>query len=228
MKKKTQAQPKPALAKKRILIIDDHPLFRHGISQMINGEPDLEVCGEADNAPLALEAVRRCKPDLVTIDVSLKGTNGIELVKSIRAEFPKLPVLMLSMHDETLYAVRALRAGAGGYVMKQEELGRVLTAIRDVLDGKLVVSESMSNRMIDYFVQGDEAAKNPTDILTDRELEVLHLIGRGHSVQEIATALHLSAKTIESHRAHIKEKFNFKSAREVARFASEFVAGEEG
>jgi DNA-binding NarL/FixJ family response regulator len=209
--------------KNRILIVDDHPLFRHGIADLINAEPDLMVCAEADNAPNALDGIRKQAPDLVTIDISLRGANGIELLKSIKAEHPKLPVLVLSMHDESLYALRALRAGARGYIMKQEALDRVMNAIRQVLLGELYVSPSMSGRMIEEFVQGSSSGSSIADKLTDRELEILQLIGQGHGVQQIANGLNLSAKTVETHRAHIKEKLNFQTARELARFAVQWV-----
>ncbi|MGA3172653.1 MAG: response regulator transcription factor [Chthoniobacteraceae bacterium] len=211
--------------KRRILIVDDHPLFRHGIGDLINAEADLEVCGEADNAPSALDSIRSLAPDLVTIDISLRGANGIELLKSIKAEHPKLPLLVLSMHDENLYALRALRAGARGYIMKQEALDRVMSAIRQVLQGELYVSPSMSGRMIEEFVQGGSGNTSGSiaDKLTDRELEILQLIGQGHGVQQIARELNLSAKTVETHRAHVKEKLNFQTARELARFAVQWV-----
>jgi len=211
--------------KRRILIVDDHPLFRHGIGDLINAETDLEVCGEADNAPSALESIRSLEPDLVTIDISLRGANGIELLKSIKAEHPRLPLLVLSMHDENLYALRSLRAGARGYIMKQEALDRVMNAIRHVLKGDLYVSPSMSGRMIEEFVQGGSGSTSGSiaDKLTDRELEILQLIGQGHGVQQIARELNLSAKTVETHRAHVKEKLNFQTARELARFAVQWV-----
>jgi len=217
---KTDSGP---VRKNRILIVDDHPLFRHGIADLINAEPDLEVCGEADNAPAALEVIRTHAPDLVTIDISLRGANGIELLKSIKAEHTRLPVLVLSMHDESLYALRSLRAGARGYIMKQEALDRVMSAIRQVLRGDLYVSPSMSGRMIEEFVQGSTGGSSIADKLTDRELEIMQLIGQGHGVQQIAQELNLSAKTVETHRAHIKEKLNFQTARELARFAVQWV-----
>jgi DNA-binding NarL/FixJ family response regulator len=194
----TAAETSSTVRKHRILIVDDHPLFRHGIADLINAEPDLEICGEADNAPSALEGIRRFSPDLVTVDISLRGANGIELLKSIKAEHAKLPLLVLSMHDESLYALRALRAGARGYIMKQEALDRVMSAIRQVLRGDLYVSPSMSGRMIEEFVQGSSGAAGASiaDKLTDRELEILQLIGQGHGVQQIAKELNLSAKTV--------------------------------
>ncbi|MEA3187239.1 MAG: hypothetical protein QOD99_1069 [Chthoniobacter sp.] len=223
---KTSSSPtlerEAAVQKRRILIVDDHPLFRHGLGDLINAESDLVSCGEAESAPLALDAIRRLKPDLVVVDISLKGTNGIELIKSINAEHGKMPVLVVSMHDEALYATRALRAGARGYVMKQEALDRVLAAIRQVLEGEIFVSPAMSGRMINEFVQGNTGG-SITDRLSDREIEVLQLIGEGQGVRDIARQLNLSAKTVESHRSRIKEKFDFKTAREVARFAVQWV-----
>lgn len=217
------APPARATTKSRVLIVDDHPLFRHGLSDLINAEEDLETCGEAGSAPLALEAIRRLQPELVIVDISLKGSNGIELVKSIKAEHPKLPTLVVSMHDESLYATRALRAGARGYVMKQEALDLVMAAVRQVLSGEIYVSPTMSGRMIHEFVEGGGGGGSLIDRLSDREMEVLQFIGEGRSVREIAQQLNLSTKTVESHRARIKEKCSFKSAREVAHFAAQWV-----
>jgi DNA-binding NarL/FixJ family response regulator len=215
----------PPHRKNRILIVDDHPLFRHGIADLITAEADMEVCGEADSAATALDRIRKAGPDLVTVDISLRGANGIELIKSIKAEHSGLPLLVLSMHDESLYALRALRAGARGYIMKQEALDRVMSAIRQVLRGDLYVSPAMSGRMIEEFVQGGSGGSGSAiaDKLTDRELEILQLIGQGYGVRQIAQELNLSAKTVETHRAHVKEKLNFQSARELARFAVQWV-----
>ena len=216
-------------APKRILIVDDHPVFRHGIAALISAEEDLTVCGEADTAPAALEAMRRLKPDLAMLDISLQGTNGIELVKLMKAEQPRLPILMLSMHDESLYALRALRAGARGYVMKGETMTHVLTALRKVLNGDIYVSPRFSERLVFKAIQSLEGGMgSPVDKLSDRELEVLQLLGRGFGTREIANELHLSVKTIETHRAHIKEKLGFKDAGEMVRFAIDWVAQEQG
>ncbi|MDQ3624530.1 MAG: response regulator transcription factor, partial [Verrucomicrobiota bacterium] len=178
----TSAQPPGA---KRILIVDDHPVFRHGIATLISGEKDLMVCGEADAAPAALEAMRRLRPDVALLDVSLPGTNGIELIKLMKAEQPKLPILMLSMHDESLYALRALRAGALGYVMKAEALTHVLAALRKVLKGDIYVSPRFSERLVFKAIQSLEGGMgSPVDKLSDRELEVLQLLGRGFGTRE--------------------------------------------
>ena len=215
--------PKPESVKaKRIVIVDDHPLFRKGLEQLLNSSNGFVVCGEAGNAAEALGVIRKIKPDLAIVDLSLPGANGIELIKNIRAEFPKLPVLTLSMHDESLYALRSLRAGAQGYVMKEEALENVVTAIGEVLAGRPYLSREMSAKLITNFATGTDES-NLTDLLSDRELEILELIGKGRDVAEIAQALHISAKTVETHRAHIKEKLNLKNAREVIRFAVQWV-----
>src|SRR2546430_10471245 len=211
---------------KRIVIVDDHPLFRKGLEQLINStDAAFNICGEAGDATEGMTVIRRLKPDLVIVDLSLPGANGIELIKNIRAEFQKLPVLILSMHDESLYALRALRAGAQGYVMKQEALGNVINAIREVLAGRPYLSHEMSAKLITSFASGGSQA-NPTDKLSDRELEILELIGKGRDVREIAQALHISAKTVETHRAHIKEKLDLKNARQVTRFAIQWLEGQ--
>jgi len=208
--------------------VDDHPVFRHGISALINAESDLEVCGEASSSPTALDAMRTLSPDVALLDISLPGTNGIELIKLMKAEQPKLPLLMLSMHDESLYALRALKAGALGYVMKAEALTHVLDALRKVLRGEIYVSPRLSERLIFQAIQTAEGGSgSPVDRLSDRELEVLELLGRGFGTKEIAGELHLSVKTIETHRAHIKEKLGFRDAGEMVRFAIDWVAQEK-
>ena len=226
MKAATATKEKPKSAKpKRIVIVDDHPLFRKGLEQLINSSDDaFKICGEAGDAAEGMSVIRQLSPDLVIVDLSLPGANGIELIKNIRAEFPKLPVLILSMHDESLYALRGLRAGAQGYVMKQEALENVIIAIREVLAGRPYLSHDMSAKLITNFASGSNRG-NPTDKLSDRELEILELIGKGRDVREIADALHISAKTVETHRAHIKEKLNLKNARQVTRFAVQWIEG---
>ncbi len=223
----TKEKPKSASAKaKRIVIVDDHPLFRKGLEQLINSSDNaFKICGEAGDAAEGMSVIRQLKPDLAIVDLSLPGANGIELIKNIRAEFQKLPILILSMHDESLYALRALRAGAQGYVMKQEALENVINAIREVLAGRPYLSHDMSSKLITNFASGNNQA-NPTDKLSDRELEILELIGKGRDVREIAQALHISTKTVETHRAHIKEKLNLKNARQVTRFAVQWLEGQ--
>lgn len=212
-------------AKYSVLVVDDHPLFRKGVIQLLNDEPDLEVRGEAANNNEALGAIRRQKFDLAVVDIGLEGsTNGIELAKSIRAEKPKLPVLVLSMHDETVFAERAMRAGARGYVMKREALNNFISAVRTVLSGEIFISPAMSKRMIFAHLHGGGESNSPVDRLSDRELEIFQLIGNGREVRDIAEHLHLSPKTVEAHRARIKEKLNLTNARAVARSAQEWVS----
>ena len=223
LKEKPKASPANP---KRIVIVDDHPLFRKGLEQLINSSGDaFAICGEAGDAAEGMSRIRELKPDLVIVDLSLPGANGIELIKNIRAEFERLPVLILSMHDESLYALRALRAGAQGYVMKQEALQNVIGAIREVLAGRPYLSSQMSAKLITNFASGS-VQTNPTDKLSDRELEILELIGKGRDVHEISDLLHISRKTVETHRAHIKEKLNLKNAREVSRFAAQWIEGQ--
>jgi DNA-binding NarL/FixJ family response regulator len=225
----TKEKSKPASPKiKRIVIVDDHPLFRKGLEQLIHSSDGaFTICGEAGDAVEGMARIRQLKPDMAIVDLSLPGANGIELIKNIRAEFDKLPILILSMHDESLYALRALRAGAQGYVMKQEALERVIDAIREVLAGRPYLSSQMSAKLITNFASGSTQT-SPTDKLSDRELEILELIGKGRDVHEISGALHISRKTVETHRAHIKEKLNLKNAREVNRFAAQWVEGQSG
>lgn len=218
-----------AVAGKRLLVVDDHPVFRHGICQFLGQMSELMICGEAANAQLALEAMRQLKPDIVLLDVSMPGTNGIELIKHMLAEQPKLLILMLSMHDESLYALRALRAGAKGYVMKQQAMETILDAVWKVLGGGIYVSPQFSEKLIFKSIAGStDDLGSPVEKLSDRELEVLQLFGRNKSTKEIGEALHLSVKTIETHRAHIKEKLGFKNAEEMVEFAVEWMTAMEG
>jgi DNA-binding NarL/FixJ family response regulator len=210
---------------KRIVIVDDHPLFRKGLEQLIHSDGAFAVCGEAGNAAEAMEVIRELDPDLAIVDLTLPGANGIELIKNIRAEFSKLPILVLSMHDESLYALRALRAGAEGYVMKHEAMANVIQAIHEVFSGRPYLSPAMASQIITKFAQGrSQGEVDATERLSDRELEILELIGKGNEVPQIAKTLHLSPKTVETHRAHIKEKLNLANARQVARFAVQWVS----
>jgi DNA-binding NarL/FixJ family response regulator len=205
--------------RKRILVVDDHPMMRQGLAQLINNEPDLAVCWEADNAAQALGLVSAHQPDLVLADISLPGKNGLELIKDIRALSPGAPILVVSMHDESLYAERALRAGARGYIMKQEGGKKLMTAIRQVLNGQIYVSEKMSARILETFSGRRAEFASPMEKLSDREFEVFQLIGQGKGTRDIAEQLHLSVKTVEVHRANIKEKLKLKSATDLVREA---------
>ena len=207
------------------MLVDDHPLFRKGMVELLGTQPDLEVVAEAQNSNGALDAIRSRRLDLVVIDIGLSGgTNGIELTKMIKVERPELPVLIVSMHDEALYAERALRAGARGYVMKREALESILNAVRDVLRGDVYISPTMTKRMLFDHIHGAGEARSAVERLTDRELEIFQLIGQGHDMHEIARQLHLSKKTVEAHRANIKEKLGVPSAREVVRYATQWVS----
>ena len=210
--------------KKRVLIVDDHPIVRQGLSMLINRNDDLLVCGYAVDVPEAMEAVRILKPDMAIVDISLKDTNGIELIKDIKAYDPALPILTLSMHDESLYAERSLRAGAKGYVMKQKGTEKLISAIRTVLGGGIYISDRLAGRLISKMVSGkSETGGSLLESLSDRELEVFLLIGKGQRTRQISDQLHLSPKTVETYRSHIKEKLNLGSSTELLQHAIQWV-----
>ncbi|MDR3456232.1 MAG: response regulator transcription factor [Verrucomicrobiae bacterium] len=211
----------------RLLVIDDHPMMRNGLAQLIDSEGDLKVTAQADNAGQAIDLVAKQKFDLVLCDISLPDKNGLELIKDIRALRPELPILVVSMHDEMIYAERVLRAGGRGYIMKQEGGEKFIRAIRQVLSGQIFVSDKMSSRILEIFSGG--AKKNddsPVSRLSDREFEVFQLIGHGKGTRDIAGQLHLSVKTVEVHRANIKEKLNLQTATELVRFAVRWADSE--
>ena len=219
----------PEGKKFRVLLVEDHPIVRQGLALLIDREADLLVCGEAEGAHSAFHAITTLRPDIVLLDISLSGPDGLDVLKEIRMKSGSLPVLMLSMHDETIYAERAMRAGANGYIMKQEATEKVLVAIRRILQGGVYLSDRLTNTMLQQFVHGTSAAKtSPLVILTDRELEVFRLIGEGHGTRQIADELHLSVKTIESYQAHIKEKLSLRNARELVQHAIEWTVNFSG
>jgi DNA-binding NarL/FixJ family response regulator len=206
--------------KYRVFILDDHPLFRFGLKRLINAHPDFAVCGEAQDAITGLDDALRLNPDLLTVDISLNdSTNGIEFIKNIRAHLDKARILVVSMHDESIYALRALRAGAQGYLMKQEVLVRVAEAIRTVAEGGIFLSDAMRQQVLVNLANGNGANRSPIDSLSDRELEVLQLSGQGLTPREIATQLGISVKTVETHRMRVREKLNLASSAELMRFA---------
>jgi len=218
----TARKKKPA--RKRLLLVDDHPMTREGLVQLINNQPDLEVCGEAGDAFEALEKIASLKPDLVLSDITLPGKNGLELIKDIRAMHPGVLVLVISMHDESLYVERVLRAGGRGYVMKQEGGKKIAEAIRHVLNGHIHVSEKMSSKILEIFSgRRAEGGASPVETLTDREFEVFQLIGQGLETKQMADKLHLSTKTVEVHRANIKAKLKLTSMSELIRDAVRWV-----
>jgi len=214
--------------KRRILVVEDHPIVRQGLALLIKREPDLVVCGEAEEASGAMHVLVSAKPDVLIVDISLNGPDGLDLLKSIRNTHPALPVLILSMHDESLYAERALRAGANGYIMKQEATEKVLVALRRILSGEVYVSERIANQMLKHYITGSGTLRNSSvSDLSDRELEVFRLIGEGHATRQIAEELHISIKTVESYQAHIKEKLSLRSARELMQHAIQWNMNEK-
>jgi len=214
--------------KNKIFVVDDHPIVRQGLALLINREPDLTVCGEAEDAQTAMQSISIAKPDVMVVDISLNGPDGLDLLKEVRTRYTDLPVLILSMHDESIYAERALRAGAQGYIMKQEATEKVLVALRRILTREIYVSERIANRMLQHYI-GNRGSGRPASIadLTDRELEVFRLIGEGHSTRQIAEELHISVKTVESYQAHIKEKLSLRSARELVQHAIQWNISEK-
>jgi DNA-binding NarL/FixJ family response regulator len=216
-----------ASVRHRILLVDDHPITRQGVAVLINQEPDLEVIGEADSAPAAIAFLQKQPVNLAIIDITLKTTNGVELMKHIRTLAPDLPVLVMSMHDESIYTERAIRAGARGYIMKQEASSRILTAIRTVLSGELYLSDRMKERMLHRFVNNrKEKVGFSMDSLSDREMEVFQLIGNGFSTRQIASKLNLSVKTIDSYREHLKLKLPLEAGKDLVRFAIQWMKAE--
>lgn len=213
--------------KSRVLVVDDHPIVRQGIAQLINREDDLAVCCEAGDAEQALEELARRPCDIAIVDMSLPGISGIELIKTLRVRHPAMPILVISMHDESLYAERALRAGARGYIMKQEATEKVLTAIRRILHGETYVSDRMHAKILQRIIDNrSETPASPVSHLSDKEIEILRLIGMGLGTSDIARELNRSVKTVEAHRANIKEKLDLKTATELVRFAVQWVESE--
>jgi len=207
--------------------VDDHPLMRQGVAQLINAQPDMVVCGEAEDAPSAMKGMEESQPDAAIIDISLRGANGIELIKNLKALYKFLPILVLSMHDEAVYAQRILRAGALGYVMKQDAAEKVVIALRRIMSGEIYVNEKVGSQMLHQALTGrGKADTSPIDRLSDRELEVIQKIGEGRPTRDIAQDLKVSVKTIESHRAHIKEKIGLKNASELVKFSVQWVENE--
>jgi DNA-binding NarL/FixJ family response regulator len=204
----------------KILLVDDHPLVREGLVNLIGQQSDFEVCGEAGSEPHALELIRTVQPDVAIVDISLENGSGIELIKSIKALHPDVTVLVLSMHDESLYAERALRAGARGYIMKREAAKKIIQGIRNVLAGQLYVSDKIAAMMNENYVEGRTAASvSPIEQLSDRELEVFQLLGLGHNTRQIADHLHVGFKTVQAYCARIKEKLKLANINELLREA---------
>lgn len=208
---------------KRVVLIDDHPIMRHGLAQLLRAEKGLNVCGEAGSAREGLEVISKLKPDLAVIDLTLPDKSGLELVKDVRAACPATQCLVLSMHDETMYGERAIRAGARGYVMKEAAADHLVTAIHKILGGGLYVSEALNARMLEQMSGASRSKVSGLDALTDRELEILELIGKGVPTKNIAAQLSISARTVEAHRAHIKEKLGITDGAALVRYAVQWV-----
>jgi DNA-binding NarL/FixJ family response regulator len=223
-----QAKPNPVKDNRtRILLVDDHAVVRFGIAQLINRQADLVVCGEEESASNALSAIEKLKPDLVIADISLKDSSGLELMRNIKAQYSGLPVLVVSAHDESIYAEVAFRAGALGYLMKEEVLDKIPVAIRRVLSGNIYVSDALAAKMLQQQIRGQtDINESPVKSLSDREMEVFQLIGRWKKTKEIADELHLSIKTIEYYREQIKRKLNLKNASELTHYATSWVQRE--
>ena len=210
----------------KVLVVDDHPIVREGIIRLIRqkARSSLVVCGEVDNAGDAMEGIVKLKPDVVIVDIFLRGLDGIELIKRIRPQYPDLPILVLSMHDESLYAERALKAGADGYIMKQESSELIIAAIQKVLSGKIYASDNIMTRIVRTTTRGRADISNLSiDSLSDRELEVFQLLGRGRTTQQIADALHISIKTVETYRERIKLKLALNNSNELILHAAQWV-----
>jgi DNA-binding NarL/FixJ family response regulator len=214
--------PKPRNDRQRIFLVDDHPVLRQGMGRLIDDQPDMMMCGEAESPPDAIRLLPNAKADVVIVDITLRGGDGLELCKQIRDRWKDLPILVISMHDESLYAERALKAGARGYVMKQEPQETVMAAIRMVAKGQVYLSSKMSAKLLQSFSGVHSSADlPPLARLTDRELEIFRFIGEGQSVRAIAEKLFLSTKTVEAHKEHIKQKLNLKSSNELLQYAIE-------
>ena len=204
--------------KKKVFIVDDHPVVRQGLAAFINGEDDFVVCGDAEDADGAIRQLNEKRPDIIIADLSLKGTSGIELATAIKSRF-NIPVLILSMHDENFYAERAIRAGARGFIMKKESMETVVRALRDILNGKIYVSDDIKERLLGKLLTSSEVMQSPLDGLTNREMDVFQLIGQGMSNRHIAKELSLSVKTVETYRSRIIEKLKMKDSSELVRYA---------
>lgn len=216
--------PVPERGKRKVYLVDDHAVVRNGLAQLINLTPDLAVVGEASSAEEALERLDAANPDIAIVDLTLGDMSGMELLKHLKTRRPQLPVLVLSMHDESFYAERCLRAGARGYIMKKEAIEQVEQAVRQILDGKVYLSQKMSDHLLLTLARGDAAKSgSPLNLLSDRELEVFECIGRGLGATEIARKLHLSVKTIESYQAKLKEKLHLKDSAQLFQTALHWV-----
>ncbi len=222
-----QPKQRAARTKIRVFLVDDHPIVRRGFQLLLGMEPDLSVCGEADSGPAALQKILALKPDAAIIDLTLKGGSGLELIKQVRAQLPDLKMLVFTMRDEGIYAERALRAGADGYITKEEGTEKAIQAIRLLMQGKRYLSDKVAEKMMNNLVGNAAWGEGTVESLSDRELEVLELLGNGLSSREIAEKLHLSIKTVESHREHMKSKLRLTRATELVSYAFNWLHGQQ-
>jgi DNA-binding NarL/FixJ family response regulator len=213
--------------KTKVIIVDDHPVVRHGLEQIISQDENLEVCAKAEDAKSAFEAIKKHRPEIAIIDISLKDISGIELIKWVKGLDFKVAMLVISVHDESIYAERALKAGAHGYLMKQESPDKIIQAIRQILKGEIYISDCVAKRLIRHLLKRDDERATPIDSLSDRELEVFQLLGRGFKPKQIAAQLCLSIKTIETYQSNIKEKLDLNSAFELAQYAVQWMQRKE-
>lgn len=226
---RSKNEAEPLAVKRKVVIVDDHAILRQGITQLINQEPDLTVCWDGEEPAKVLSAIAMHGPDIAIVDLSLKNSDGIELIKSMRAKFPSLPILVLSMFDEALYAERVVRAGARGYIMKEEATSNVLLAIRTVLKGEIYLSASTKDKMVQNLLNGQAGgSRDAIGRLSDRELEVFRLLGQGMGTRQVAEAMHLSVKTVETYRAGIMKKLELGNATELVQRAFSWVHHESG
>ncbi len=217
-----------ASSKRKVFIVDDHPIIRDGLTALINHESDLYVCGQAGEARQALKAISELKPDVAIVDITLEDSDGIELTKNIKARYPKLPVIVLSMHDESIYAERALRAGARAYLMKDTVSDKIITAIQTVLSGEIYVSDAMAKKLLRKLAGNHvDAVSNPIEKLTDREFEVFRWIGQGNKPSRIAKRMHLSVKTVETYIARIREKLDIADSAQLLEYAIKWAGSAE-
>jgi len=223
-----QRQHTTSDSKKKVFIVDDHPVVRDGLITLIEHEQDLKVCGDADDAAEALKSISSLKPDVAIVDIGLKSSDGIELTKSIKTQHPRLPVVVFSIHDESIYAERALRAGASGYIMKEVVSDNIITALRTVLRGEIYVSDQIAKKFLgNAFQRKSDAGADPVAKLSDREFEIFRLIGGGYRASQIADRMHLSVKTIETYRARMKEKLNITDASKLLQYAIKWVSSDD-
>lgn len=215
-------------SKNKVLVVDDHPIVRQGLTQLINQESDFVVCGDAGDIPQALSAIEECKPDIIIVDISLGHTSGIRLIEDLSRNYPELAILALSMHDESIYAERCLKAGAKGYIMKQEPPEKVVTALRKILEGDIYISDKLGTKLLNKFVtKRADSSGSPVELLSNRELEVFQLVGQGLKTRKIAEELNLSVKTVETYIDHIKKKMNFDDSRDLFLHAVQWTMNEK-